>query len=273
MKFNKTFLVLALLALSACKTQEDIRREKSLENINEKISQTQQLSANANARFLSLEEQMTKLNGSVEELAHNKGSDQKEVLLLKDRVNQLEEANKKQAENIKILADKVNEQTHYIEQVIKSLSDLSESKESPKKKSEKENKDGKDAKEAKAEQGNDLKAALDLYKEKKYDETKNLLENLLENSKMKKKDKATAVYYLGLVNFKTKKYDDAKIYFSRLFTEFPDSSYSAGALLNLAKTFTQLKAKDEAKQTLDELITRFPKSKEGIEAAKLKAKL
>jgi len=260
--------ILTLVLFTACKTQEDIRRERAMENISEKINQTQQISASATARFQTLEEQITKLTGSVEELAHNKGNDQKDVLLLKDRINQLEEENKKQSDNIKILADKVNEQTHYIEQVIKTLSDLTDGKEAPKKKSEKNEVEKKE----KTSSAPSIENAIALYKEKNYDSAKVMLEELLDG-KLKKKEKSQALFYMGMIEFKEKKFDEAKVYFSRLYTEIPDSSFAPGALLNLAKSFTQLKAKDEAKQTLDELITRFPKSKEAQEAAKLKTKM
>lgn len=268
MRLQKLILIIVAILFTACKTQEDIRRDKTMENISEKISQTQQSTASNSARFQSLEEQMLKLNGAVEEMAHNKGQDSKEVLLLKERLNQLDEVNKKQSENIKLLADKVNEQSKYIEQVVKSLSDLAEkkeaeAKEAPKKKAEK----------VESEKDNSIKGALAKYKAHEYEDAKNTFESLLENSKLKKKDKSTAVYYLGLIQYKEKKYEDAKIYFSRVFTEFPDSTYCAPALLNLAKTFTQLKSKEEAKQTLDELISRFPKSKEAVEGAKLKTKI
>lgn len=266
----KLICILSLVLFTACKTQEDIRREKAMDNISEKINQTQQISASSTARFQTLEEQITKLTGSVEEFAHNKGNDQKEVLLLKDRINQLEEENKKQTENIKILADKVNEQTHYIEQVIKTLSDLTDGKEAPKKKSEKNEVEKKDR--ANNDSTPSILNAIALYKEKNYEASKVMFEELLDG-KIKKKDKSQALFYMGMIEYKAKKFDDAKIYFSRLYTEIPDSSFAPGALLNLAKSFTQLKAKDEAKQTLDELITRFPKSKEAIEGAKLKTKI
>jgi TolA-binding protein len=50
----------------------------------------------------------------------------------------------------------------------------------------------------------------------------------------------------------------------------PDSTYAPSALYNLAKTFMELKSKEEAKLTIDELVSRFPKSKEAAKAQKLK---
>jgi TolA-binding protein len=272
MKTKSLLIILVALAFTACKTQEDIRRERTMENINEKISQTQQSSASTNLRFQSIEEQMAKLNGNIEELAHNKGSDSKEVLLLKERISQLEETNKKQSENIKLIADKMNEQTKYIEQVIKSLGDLSEKKEEPKENIKKKTAKEESKSEGKVE-GISVKAGIAHFKAGSLAEARSTFEELLDNGKLAKKDKAASLFYLGLVELKEKKYEEAKVYFSRLYTEVPESSFSAPALLNLAKSFAKLKSKEEAKQAIDELITNFPKSKEAVEGAKIKLKL
>jgi histidinol-phosphate aminotransferase len=115
-----------------------------------------------------------------------------------------------------------------------------------------------------------LQNGLVKYKAKEYETAKMILEKVLENKKIKKKDKGTALQALGLIEYKNKNYEEAKIYFSRIFTEMPDSNMAPAALLNLAKCFLKLKAKPEARQTIEELVSRFPKSKEAIEAQKLK---
>jgi TolA-binding protein len=265
MKTLHVFLILTIAAaFTACKTQEDIRREKTMENINEKISQTQQSNASSNLRFQNLEEQIAKLSGSIEEVAHNKGQDQKDNLLLKERVVQLEETNKKQNENLKALVEKVNEQSKYLEQVVKTLTEMTEKK--------KDNKEEIVA-EGSKDKAPSVKTAIAKYKAQAYSDAREILTDLLENKKMKKKDKAQALYYMGLIEYKEKKFEEAKVYFSKLYTEIPDSTLNSQALLNLAKSFAQLKSKEEAKQTLEELISRYPKSKEASEAIKLKAKL
>jgi TolA-binding protein len=265
MKISSKILLLAILLISACKTQEDIRREKTMENINEKISQTQQSNANTSTRFQIIEDQVAKLTGSIDELTHNKGQDQKDFLLLKEKVTQLDETNRKQNEYIKQLNEKLNDQTKYIEQVVKSLAELSEKankEEEPKKKDEKNS-----TKEA------TIKSAIVKFKANHLSDAKEILEEQLENKKLKSKDKAMALYYLGLIEFKSKKYEESKVYFSKLFTEYPDSTYNPSALLNLAKTFSLLKSHEEAKQTIEELISRYPKTKEAQEGAKIKSKL
>jgi TolA-binding protein len=256
MKSRSLLLIPVFLILFSCKTQEDIKRDKTVENINEQLSQTQKSTAGTNTRFQNLEEQVSKMAGTLEEVSHARSQDQKDLVTLKDRLTVSEEINKKQNEYIKELNDKILEQTKYIEQVIKSLSGLSER---PEKKSS--------AKEVSEDVT--LKNGLDKYKAKDYETSKAILEKVLENKKLKKKDKAAALNTIGLIEFKNKNYEEAKIYFSRIFTELPDSTFAPSALLNLAKSFIQLKSKEEAKQTIDELVSRFPKSKEATKAQKL----
>ena len=256
MKRTSLLLIPILLILFSCKTQEDIKRDRTVDSINEQLVQTQKSTANTGTRFQNLEEQVARMSGSLEEVNHARSQDQKDIASLKERFNMAEETNKKQTEYIKELNDKIQEQSKYIEQVIKSLSGLAER---PEKKNP--------AKEAVEEAT--LKNGLEKYKAHDFEASKIILEKVLENKKLKKKEKAAALHTLGLIEFQNKNYEEAKIYFSRVFTEMPDSNFVPSALLNLAKSFIQLKSKDEAKQTIDELISRFPKSKEAIKAKKL----
>jgi TolA-binding protein len=261
-------LLVIVAALSSCKTQEDIRRDKTVESLNEQVAQTAKNNANASSRFTAIEEQLARLQGQVEENGHNKQQDIKDAALLKERISNLEETNKKQNEYIRALNDKLQDQSKYIEQVLKTLTTLTEQKEkeqaAPKK---------KESKEEASDEPATVKGGIAQYKAKDLEGAKETLLTALEAKKVKKKDKEAANYYLGMIEYKSKNYESAKVYFSKLFTENPDSTYAPGALLNLAKTFMQLKSKEEARQSIDELISRFPKSKEAQEGAKLKAKL
>jgi len=264
----KLTLLLLLILTVGCKTQEDIRREKNLEVLNEQVTQTQKSSANNQSRFDSLEREVAKLSGNIEEFAHNRGSEQKEVLLLKDRIKTLEETISKQNENMVALSEKFNEQSKFIEEVHATLKDMSGKE--VKKTKEKSNDSEEKTEVSKAES---IQAAVALIKSKNYTESKEMLLNLLENKKLKKKEKPQAIFYLGQIEFRTKNFDEAKVYFSKLYTEYPESSLNSVALLNLAKSFIQLKSKEEAKQTLEELMDKFPGTKEATEAKSLKAKI
>lgn len=261
--------MLILLAFAGCKTQEDIRREKTVENLNEQILQTQKNAANGNTRFTSIEEQISRLSGQIEEMNHSKGQSNKEFQNLNDRLTAMEDTNKKQVEYIKALTEKVNEQGAYIAEVVTSLSKMSEKPSSKKKTLEK-------TEEVSEEEDNTpvtFEGGLKKYRSQDLDGAREIFRQVADNKKAKKKDREGATHYLGMIEYKNKKYESAKVYFSKLFSDNPDSNFAPATLLNLAKTFTQLKSKEEAGLTLDELISRFPKSKEATEASKLKAKL
>jgi TolA-binding protein len=264
-----------LFTVTACKTQEDIRREKTVDSLNEQVAQTAKSTANANSRFTALEEQMAKLTGMIEENSHKGQQEAKESATVKERLAALEETNKKQTEYMRALNEKVQEQSKYIEDVTKALTALSEQKEkesekpAPKKKESKESKESND--EASAEVT--VKNGISKYKEKDYSGAEEIFTAIADGKKSKKKDKEAAIHYLGMIKYKSKNFEEAKVYFSKLISENENSSYAPSALLNLARTFSQLKSKDEARQTLELLMEKFPKSKEASEGAKLKGKI
>lgn len=273
MKRSQIFIcALMLLVLSACKTQEDIRREQAVENLNEEIQQTKKVTSNSNSRFSSIEEQVAKLNGQLEELGHGKSQSSKEVQQLNERLNALEEANKKQVEFLKALTDKVNNQSGYIEEVIASLAKMSEKQAEDDRPSKKKtvNPDSVDVGDSDAELPATIDNGMKQYKAKDFDDAKRIFESVSTNKKASKKNREIAVHHLGMIEFRKKNYEGAQVYFSKLFSENPDSNLAPATLLHLGKSFKQLKSKEEANMTFDELISRFPKSKEAAEAAKLK---
>lgn len=272
MKGQTTLLLIALtFTLSACKTQEDIRRERTVENLNEQIQQTQKSTAGVSQRFNTIEEQLARLNGQMEELNHQRAQTVKDNQALNQRLTTLEETNAKQVEYIKALTEKVNNQSGYIEEVIATLEKLTKEEEKPSKKKTVNNDDDSSASET--SEAVTFSNGMTKYRAKDYENAIDIFKQLEGDKKVKKKDREGATHFLGMIAYKQKKYEEAKVYFSKLFSDNPKSSFAPATLLNLAKTFDKLKSKDEAGMTLDELISRYPKSKEAAEAAKLKASL
>lgn len=269
MKRSQMFIcALLLVSFAGCKTQEDIRREQTVQNLNSEIQETKKSAANGNSRFMAIEEQIQKLTGQVEESNHNRAQTLKENQQLNDRITALEEANKKSVEYLKALTEKVNNQSGYIEEVIASLAKLSEkpAPSSSKKKAVSPDSVDLEDEDVPATFDNGLKA----YKAKNLDEAKTIFQEVAENKKASKKNREGATHYLGMIELKAKNYDAAKVHFSKVFSDNPNSTFAPAALLNLGKTFMATKSKDEANMTYDELISRFPKSKEAAEASKLK---
>lgn len=260
-------LILFFILFVGCKTQEDVRREQTVQNLNEEIQQTKKTTANGNSRFLAIEEQVSRLNGQLEEAHHNRTQAILENKQLQERITSLEENHKKQVEYLKALTEKVNNQSGYIEEVIASLAKLAEKpaeKNSSKKKIKKSEDEALEVatpitfKNAYEKfQNNDLATAKDYFQQ------------IVENKKTKRKNKEGPMFYLGMIDFKNKNYEGAKTYFTKIFSDSPTSSFAPPALLQLGKIFSLQKSNEEADMTYNELITRFPKSKEAQEAKKI----
>lgn len=269
MKRSQIFIcAFILIVFTSCKTQEDIRREQAVQNLNSEIQETKKTAANGNSRFQAIEEQIQRMTGQVEEANHSRAQSIKDNQQLAERINALEEANKKSVEYLKALTEKVNNQSGYIEEVIASLAKLSEkpAASSSKKKTIKPDSVSIDDENTPATFSNGLKA----FRAKKYDESKTIFMEVADNKKNSKKNREGATHYLGMIELKAKNYDVAKVHFSKVFSDNPNSTFAPMALLNLGKTFIATKSKEEANMTFDELISRFPKSKEASEASKIK---
>ncbi len=271
MKGQSTLLAaIVLLSLVSCKTQEDIRRERTVENLNEQIQQTQKTTASASSRFNTIEEQLARMNGQVEDMSHQRAQTIKEGQNLNERLNALEDANKKQVEYIKALTEKVNNQSGYIEEVIATLAKLTNEDKPSKKKTVSSSDEGVDITEDEAPT---FDTAVKKFKAKDLDVAGDIFKKIAADKKAKKKEREGATHFLGMIEYKNKNYEEAKVYFSKLFSDNPKSTYASATLLNLARTFEKLKSNEEASLTLEELLNRFPNSKEADEASKLKAKL
>ncbi len=267
MKRSQMFIcVLTLVIFASCKTQEDIRREQTVQNLNTEMQETKKTTASGNSRFQAIEEQLQRMTNQVEESSHNRSQTMKENQALSERLNALEEANKKSAESLQALTEKVNNQSGYIEEVIASLAKLTEKPTSSSSKKKSVRPDSVNDEEVPATFDNGLKA----FKANDYDQSKIIFMEVAGNKKASKKNREGATHYLGMIELKNKNYDAAKVHFSKVFSDNPNSVFAPMALLNLGKTFKATKSKDEANMTFEELISRFPKSKEATEATKLK---
>ena len=250
-----TILLLLIVSFNSCKTQEEIAQGQMVETLNLQVSESQKLTAEATVRMQQLEERMNNITGQVEESGHQqKMTVQNQIKELKDKVIVLEENNKNLNTEVSSLKTEVSEQKKYLDKVLKSLTKMSAPKSKSKKKASQYDK------------------AMTTYKKGRYKEAKNLLQELLKK-KLSASKRSRVLHNLGMSSFLLKQDDQVLIYFSKLFTDFPKSGYNKNGLLFLGKSFQRMNKKEEAKQTFNELLTRFPKAKQSREAKKLLAKL
>ncbi len=257
MNFKSLLLITSLFfIIGACKTQEEIQREQLVDNLSLQMVQGQKSQADMTVKYQTLEEQVTLLRGELEQKGYNQEQKrQSELKGIEDRVALLEETQKDMSQKMTAIQTQLEENKKFLDKVLNALG----SKSTAKKKAEAPK--------------SPYWEAMESYKVGKYKEAKEQLLALLNGNKVKGTRKARVLHNLGMIEYMDKKNDDALIYFSKLFTEFSSSGYNKNGLLFLGKTFNRMGRKDEAKQTLEELVKRFPDSKQVTEAKKLLQKL
>ncbi len=285
-------LSLSILLNSGCKTQADIQRERTVENLNQQVVQSQKSNVSVNMKIQNLEEQIQKLTGMIEDSNFTVTSLKKENSSLKDKLQNIEESQRALNDANKLLNDKLNQQTQYLENVLSTLNQLTQDSDQKKQKKKSDsnelnskrlipeavdlNQKNSQDNHSEDEDADELKISTEngiaKFKANKISESKTIFLKILENKNSKKSAKESALYYLGQIEYKNKNFEDAKIYFSRLFAEYGQSKLLPSTLLLLAKTFLELKEKTEAELTINELKNRFPNSKEYKSASKLKIK-
>lgn len=242
MKIN---LILLLFFVISCKTQEDINRDQTVDTMAAQMAQHQKLSAQYTSKTIELEERLTKAIGAIDEREYkNFQTTNQELTLAKKTMEDL----KKDLDLVKL---QILEQKEYLEKILASLSKIGEVP--TKKKSQKSN----------------YEEAINLYNKGNAKEAKPLLADLLEDRKLSSSQKAKVIYFLGMIAYQEKKYSDAVTLYSRLYTQFPDSTHNPSALLYLGRSFLKLKKDEEGKQVLQELVDKYPNSSNSQKAKDL----
>jgi TolA-binding protein len=230
----KVKLILLLLILVACKTQEDINRDQQVDTMAAQMAQHQKLSAQYTSKTLELEEKLTKMIGSIDEREHqNYQTTNQEINNSKRSIEELQ----KDLDSVKV---QMLEQKEYLEKILASLSKMGEAP--SKKKSQKAG----------------YEEAIRLFTKGNVKEAKPILAGLLDDKKLDLSQRAKVNYYLGMIAYQEKKFSDAVTLFSRLYTEYPSSSHNPSGLLYLGRSFLKLKKNEEGKQVLEELVEKFP---------------
>jgi len=262
--FIRIFLMLLLLA--GCKTAEQIKREKMVTNLSMQMVEGQKINANSSARLINLEEKISELKGEVEENSHLtqekfKTSFKKmteEIRTLQENQRVLNEFMQKQEKSGLALQAQLKKNKIYLDKLLTSLAKVTAPKKTKAKKRKKRT---------------PYNEAMWNYRHRRYTKAKKQLQNLLASKRIKGNSRARVLHNLGMIQYMAKKYDESKVYFSRLYTEHPKAPYNPNGLLFLGKIFQNTKETEQAKQTFSVLIKSYPKAKQSKEAKKILAQL
>jgi TolA-binding protein len=250
-----TVSLLLILSTACIKTADQVNREKRFEAMTENMKDSQGLLADVVNQMKDLQTQLDKMNGRIEEIEHrNKQLDPQAIQKMSENLTFLQTQQQSDSEQLSKIQAELKEQRAFLEKVTASLSSMGsvKSRATSKKKS------------AKAE----LSLALALVKEGKYSEAKIELESLLGEEGLSPGENNKIMHGLGRIEYYTKNYDQALVYFSKIYTQYPKSSLAPESLLYIAKSLKKLGKKDEAKEAFTRVAEDYPGSRESAEAKK-----
>ena len=212
--------------------------------------QGQKITAFTTTRIQELEEKVAALTGKLEEKSYHREQKQKEdITELHKHIEVLEASDNAFSERLLKIEKQLKKQKTYFNEVLSTLGELSKTR--------------------KGKKLSRYDEAMSNYKRRRYNKAKTQLMKLLEDKKIKGNRKARIIHNLGMISFIKKDYENSLIYFGRLYTQYPKAPYNPNGLLYLGKSFQKIKKKGETKQTLNELVKRYPKSKSAKKARKI----
>lgn len=253
MKMLFSLIVLSLITTSCFKTAEQIRREKMVDNMSGQIDQSGQLVARLTQQVNELQTKLNTFNGQIEELSNAQKMTLDERLnsitlnikSLDEQVKALRLETTENKKHLEALEKDITENKNYIKKVNTTLSNLSKE---PKKKVTNVSAAHK------AFEKSDMKTAESLYLQ------------VLDEGKINASQRNHVWYNLGLINYNSKKYDSALVYFSKIYANYPQSSWAPRSLLYIARSLKNQNKKNESTGAYQELVKKFPNSSQAKEA-------
>ncbi len=254
---TKILVLITLLSLTSCfKTAEEIRREKE---IDQQLTQSNQTIASLNEQIAQLKMAITSTSGKLEEINYSQNQEESEtqktlvanLLQINEQLKVLMEENKLQKEQISALSKELESQKEFIKKVTSTLKGINSSGGS-----------------SSRSKGSLLKQAHKAFEKNKQKEARDLYNRVLAEEKINNAQKNHVYFNLGLLDYWNKRYDEALVYFSKIYTKYPRSSLSPRALLYIARSFKKSKKLEEAKATYSEVMSNYPKSKQATYAKK-----
>lgn len=248
-------LVVLILSIGCIKTAEQVEREKKVENISGQMSDTQGLVANLLTQLKSMQSQLDKMNGKIEEIEHRQGQMTPEnISRLNESVNLLKTQQETDSVQLLQIQNELKEQRAFLEKVTTSLSSVKTNNESSAKSSKK-----KSVKE-------DVAKALGLIRKKRFKEAKDQLEAFIDNEDLTPGDKNKVLHGLGIIEFFNGSPEKAMVYFSKIYTKYPKASLAPSSLLYIGRSLGKMGKKDESKQAFQKVIEDYGGTKEANEA-------
>ncbi|MBL6991333.1 MAG: tetratricopeptide repeat protein [Bacteriovoracaceae bacterium] len=248
---SKLLIVVSLLfVFVSCKTSEEIKREKLVDTLSVQMVQSQRASADQSVYLQDFEEKIAKLSGQVELKTHENKKFQKTqkelIAVLQQNQSGLLKQVDEQKKQIQELEDKLEVQQEFISKVLDTLKKMNNKKVT--------------------KVSSSYDKAMKTYRSGKYKKAKQMLTKLSKSRKFKGNKMARILHNLGMSEYMIKNHSNAMIYFGRLLSKYPKSPFNPNGMLFLSKSLKRVGRKSEAKQTLEEVMERYPDSRSAKKA-------
>ena len=102
--------------------------------------------------------------------------------------------------------------------------------------------------------------AFDLLRSQQFDQAKKALEDFIDNNSDNQLA-GSSYYWLGEIHLLKKNYREAALVFAEGYQKYPNSVKSPESLYKLAETLVKIEKKEEACNTLRQLILKYPNNK------------
>lgn len=245
------FIICSLITLSGCfKTTEDIARDERIDAMIIQAVDNQKLLAEQTLQNQDLQAKVAMLSGAIEDTQHVATTSGQE------RNNNLEATLQQITAQLETVQNKLNELNSQVAANSRELTEhrqfirgLTKSLKIP----------------TKQETSHDnplINEALTLYKKKDYKSAKKIFLMVLNDKKASQSEKNQAYFHMGFIEYRDKNYQDSIIYFSKIYTKWPKSSYAPASIFQIGKALVELKEIEQAQASFEEVLNKYPKSKQ-----------
>ena len=221
------------------------------------MTDSQGLISEVVSQLKDMQGQLDRMNGRLEELEHrNKEMKPDSLKVMSESVALLKSQRETDAQQLNQIQNELKEQRGYLEKVIAGLASMKATKGTTAPASQK--KSPKD----------ELSEGLEFVKDNKFSEARETLEPLIDHKDLSLGERNKVFHGLGKVEFFSKNYEKALIYFSKVYAKYPKASIAPSSLLFIGKSLEKMSKKQEAREAFAKVVEDYPGTKEASEAQK-----
>ena len=252
MKTEVLAFFMAVVALAtSCKTAEDIRRDKLVDTHDAQMRHFQEKFSSNSHLLQEHQDRLNQMYGQFEEQQHQERQrleqeGQERAAALQEMASTLAQLQ----ERMDTVEKNQKEQARFIKMATAHLKDMAKKRSKPKKKK------------------SSYQKAMGLLDKGQHAKAERLFLQVLGQKNLRPSRWVRTHHGLGLINYRKKKYEQAMIHMSKVYTKYPRSSKAPSALFTIAQCFLKQGKVQEGREALKQLATQYPKEKKLVQKAK-----